>query len=408
MILPLLLACGPDGSADDVCALERVEDDIDAGVWSIGAALPGSAGQVKVRARWPDQPAGGRWPVALVLQGAWDPIGTALERTSPRPDVAPGIVSLHLDLPGNGGTEGENDRRGPASRAAVAAVLQWAAGELRDLGGCTLADRVPGADPTALYVIGASNGGNLAIAALSDSTLAVPEVAGLILWETPAGPTFVNVELGISPTVYEAGACRYTPENGIVCDFPEERLYANLVDGTSVLCFDEDADATCGEGDVLVPGVVDLSNGDRVVSPALARAADARGVLPDGFADASTADTWWSERDGSRLAPALVGARPTLPVLLLASEADHVQSLSDHPHVFGLGEALQAAGVFWLRLNPGAPWLEGVPQENLPNAPLRLASPSGALLPEDVEEPLSDLFTASIFELFDRRASADW
>ncbi len=396
------------GEADDVCAAERLPDTVDEGVWTIGAQLPGDEGEVHVQARWPDAEAEGPWPVAVLVHGAWDPLGTPLDDASLRPDVTAGLVSVHLDFPGNGRTDGVNDRRGAGSRAALAAVLRWAAGETADLGGCTLPDRVPAADPDAIYLVGTSNGGNLAVATLADPALSTPDVAGLVAWETPAGPQFTNVELGVEPTVYAAGTCAFAPDTGVTCAIPDERLHAGTVGGEEVLCFDEDGGGACDEADVLVRGVRDLQTGQVLVSPTLAAAAEARGVLPGGFADAETARDWWAERDAGRLAAALVERRPDIPVLLLASEQDHVQSLVDHPHVYGLGEALQAAGAAWTRLNPGSEWLPTNIVDNAPNLPLSLTDPRGTLLPEAAETPPARLFAAAVTELADRRSSGDW
>ncbi|MES2639120.1 MAG: hypothetical protein V4850_06540 [Myxococcota bacterium] len=403
-------ACGaPSGEADELCRAEQLPDPVDEGVRTIGVQVPdGTGGSVHADVRWPDgTPDAATWPVALVLHGAWDAVGTPIDRASMRVDVAAGLVDIHVDLPGNGRTDGTNDRRGAASRGAVGAVLRWAAGEIQDLGGCTLADRVPGADPDGLYVVGTSNGGNLAMAALADTTLAAPPVAGLVVWEAPAGPLFANVELGATPSVYRPGTCTFSPASGIVCELPGERLVESGGD-TSVLCFDLDDDADCGAADVTVRGVEDLETGLVMLSPTLLDAATAQGLALTGYARRDAALEWWAKRDGARLAEALVAARPDLPVMILASEVDHVQTLSDHPHVFGLGEALQAAGAAWTRLNPGATWLPGVIEENAPNAPMRLDDPRGALLPEAIEEPASALLAAAVLELTDRRETDDW
>lgn len=406
----LMPGCGPPrGEADELCRAEQLPDSVDEGVRTIGVQVPdGAGGSVHADARWPEGSIeAGAWPVALVLHGAWDAVGTPIDRSSMRADVAAGLVDIHLDLPGNGRTDGTNDRRGAASRAAVDAVLRWAAGDERDLGGCTLADRVPGADPGGLFVVGTSNGGNLAIATLADTSLSGPHVAGLVVWETPAGPQFTNVELGATPTVYTPATCAYTASTGIVCDVPGEHLVATSGD-PSTLCFDLDADAVCGDADVTVRGVEDLETGLVMLSPTLLDAASSRGLTLSGYANRDVAADWWSERDGAQLAAALVAARPDLPVMLLASEIDHVQTLSDHPHVFGLGEALQAAGAAWTRLNPGRDWLPATVEENAPNALLRLADPRGALLPEAVEGPTGPLLAAAVRELSDRWRTDEW
>jgi acetyl esterase/lipase len=415
-LLALLLAAavsgcaGASGEADDVCRAERVPDPVDAATWSLGVQVPdGSGGTVHADVRWPDLTANaGSWPIALVIQGTWSPVGTPVDRTTARVDPTAGIVSIHLDLPGNGRTPGTNDRRGAGSRAAVAAVLRWAAGDTADLGGCTLPERIPAAAPERLFVVGTSNGGNLAVATLADPEAALPPVAGLVAWETPAGPQFTNVELGAEPTVYTPGTCTYGGAVGIVCEMPADELVAVESDGGTTLCFDRDGDGACGAPDVVVQGTEDLDTGAIMLSPALRRLAAARELSLPGFASEETAADWWAERDAARLAGALVAAQPELPILLLASATDHVQTLPDHPHVFGLGEALQGAGAAWTRLNPGTAWLPELSEENPPNAPLRLDDPTGSLVSEAAEEPLAELLAAAVLELSERHQTGEW
>jgi alpha-beta hydrolase superfamily lysophospholipase len=407
-----LSACAPSpGNADDVCAAEFAEDPIDPDVRTIGVQVPDDAGgSVHVDVRWPAAvPPAASWPVALLVHGAWDAAGTPLGPASIRPDVnaGSGLVGLHLDLPGPGRTGGTDDRRGALSRAAVAAALRWAGGTTTDTGGCTLAARTLGADPDDLYVIGTSNGGNLAVATLADPALDLPDLAGLVTWETPTSPQFATVELGADPSVYMPGTCTLTAA-GIVCPIPADILVAPIVDGQPVVCFDRDGDDACGPGDVTVRGVEDPVSGLWMLSPTLTGALADRGLAVPGYADLATATAWWAERDAAGLAGALVAAQPDLPVLLLASEEDHVQTLADHPHVFGFGEALQAAGAAWTRLNPGVRWLPDNAGENQPNAPLTLADPVGVLLPEQVEDPAPGMLASAIRELAEHRSTGEW
>lgn len=382
-----------------MCPAASTSDAADPGVSTAQVDIPYAGGTVRAQPRWPTL--GADLPVAVVLHGAWDVAGTPVEASSLRPDVSEGVVAVHMDFPGNAGTSGANDHRGEGSRSAVEAVLQWAAGTLADSDGCTLAGRA-NADPDDLYVIGTSNGGNLAFAVLADPDLALPDIDGLVVWETPAGPQFSNVELGISPTVYTERSCNWAADTGITCAIPEASLYA----GDDELCFDLSGDALCGIGDVPIYGTQD--DGITYVSPPLAAAADARGVALPGWSTASEAEAWWAWRDAGRLASALVATRPALPVLLIASEDDHVQSLSDHPHVFGLGEGLQSAGARWTRLNPGPEWLPENTNSNEPNATLSLAAPTASLLTEDAERPTGAALAAAVRELSQRSANSDW
>jgi alpha-beta hydrolase superfamily lysophospholipase len=410
-VILLLLACAAHESwLDEPCAAEFVSDPVDKGVRTMSTQLPDASGALSlhVQLRWPERAPGEaeRWPVSVVLQGGWNQQGTPVDTSTTRLDVSEDLVEIHLDLPGNGLSGGENDRRGADSRAAVATALAWAAGRVEDAGSCTPARRTFAADPDDLYVVGTSNGGNLAAATLADASLDLPPLHGLVLWETPAGPQFVNVELGTDPTVYEAGTCALDADSAIRCAYPASRL-AWSPDPPVDPCFDLDDNGRCGDADVTIHSTEDPVSGLRFLSPWVTADLAAAGAPLDGFADPVTSDTWWSVRDAARAAPALVAAQPDLPVLLLASEEDHIQRLVDHPHVFGLGEALQAAGAAWTRLNPGSTWLGDGP-DNAPDAPLRLGEGATGLLTEDEETPLSEALSAAVHELSERQSTGDW
>lgn len=407
--LPLLAGCRFDGPPPDPCSVDHGPDTVVPEARSVETMLPTDAGDVHAQLRWPgfDAERGERWPVGVVLPGGWDHRSTPVEAGDVTVDVGFGIVAIHLDLPGGGASEGVNDRRGPLARAAVAATLRYAAGDLEDVAGCTLGRRIGAADTADVYLIGASNGGNLAAATLADPSLEFPPLSGLIAWETPAGAPFATVEFGTDPTVYASGSCALDATSTILCDIPTDRLRAT--DGEiPELCFDLGDDARCDETDILVVGVEDPVTGLRMLDPALAAAAADLGLPTAGFAPAGVARAWWAERDAAQAAPGMVAAWPELPVMLVASDTDHVLTYADHPHVFGLGEALQHAGAWWTALNPAAGWLETNASENAPNRPLTLADPSASLLTEDAETPLSSCLSAGLLELSDRRKLGAW
>ncbi len=408
-----LIACRDSThSADDVCSFEYQNDKTDDGR-TIGTLVADDTGaySIHVAVRWPSNESDpGSAPVAVTLQGGWDHEGTPINNDTPRLDTTENVVDIHLDLPGAGESGGENDRRGPIAAAAVAAVLRWAAGETVDAGGCRLADRAPMANPEDLYLIGASNGGNLAYSVLTDDTLKLPPIAGLITWETPAGAEFVNVELGKDPTVYTPGTCSWSVVDGIQCTFPSERLTVGRIEsGASALCFDLDDDAECSDADIAVRGTEAKETGEVMLSPAMRQAVADEGLSVQGYASLEETDVWWSYRDAGRRVGLLVAMQPELPILLIGSEEDHVLTTwSDHPHVHGLGEALQASGAFWTRLNPGSEWMQENQSPNPPNLPLSLAGDAASLLTEEQEDPLIHVLTAAVQELSERHASGDW
>lgn len=381
----LLLACaGSDLAADDVCASDFTLYEPDPTVRTAGFRLPADDGDwVHAWLRWPDGATEAEWPVTVTLHGTWETLGTPITEEVAYPSVAEGLVSLHLDLP--------DDHRGPKSRGVVSAALRYAAGATTDDAGCTVVTRTSRAWTESVLVTGISNGGNLAIATLADPDLDLPAVGGLVLWETPVAPVFANVELGNTPTVYEPGACSLAADR-LTCDFPAGQL---LVDAEEKICFDLDASSTCDSADVLMRGVLDPVGGKRMLSPELRAGFDAEEIA--GYASAAEAESWWSHRDGSRNIAAMVAAWPDLAVRLVASEQDHVIDWEDHPHVFGLGEALQRAGARWTQLNDDAP-----------NAPLRIDAAEGTLLTEDEEAPLPDALGAANVALGRRLREADW
>lgn len=412
IVLGLLLGCaGQGGSLEEACAAEWEEDALDPDVARVGTLLDGPEGDVRVELRWPQRVPlnDGRWPVAVVLHGGWNQAGTPVTAAIGRVDVAKGIAEVHVDLPGNGLSEGVNDRRGAGSRAALGTVLAWAAGEVRDRGGCTLAERATAADPADLHLVGTSNGGNLALSLLADDAVSLPPITGLVLWETPAAPVFVNVDLGADPTVYTPGTCAWEAETGLLCAAPDLPLRWSPRAGDAG-CWDVDGNAACTAADVAIHATEDPTRELGMLSPEIAATYEAQGVdLPAaGFGTAAESAAWWAERDGSRLAPTAVARHPELPVLLVASETDHVQTMADHPHVHGLGEALQRSGAAWVRLNPGAEWLDGVGGENPPDLPLRLADPRARLLTEEEEDPLPEAIGAGVLELSTRAREGRW
>lgn len=402
----------PETVPDDPCATEFATEVVEGEtVRSIGVLLPDDgAGVVHLRIAWPDaRPTGAGesasdagesealWPQALVLQGGW----TQAMATDGRVSASEGVVEVRIDLPGGGQSGGEEDRRGDASRAAAARALRWMAGEEVDLGGCTAPRRTRWGDPAGLFLVGNSNGGNLAVSLLADPAADLPPISGLVTWESPVSAEFANVEIGADPTVYTPGSCSWSVAEGLVCALPVDRLVEERQLGDdSVVCFDLDDDADCTEGiDVVVAGTLDPITRERVLSPELTRAAEDAGLTLEGYATAEDADAWWAWRDASRRVGDMVARHPDLPVMIIGSETDHVQTAADHPHVYGWGEALQASGAAWTRLNPGMEWLEGAEGENLPNAPLSLSESAGRLLTEDEETPLGRVLAAAVREL---------
>jgi hypothetical protein len=395
-LIPLWLAACASPEADSApsrCAALAAAD----GTHTL--TLAAAEGTIDAQLAVPaDAPEGA--PVVLQTYGAWDPAvvpdgeHVAIDRA----------ITLRVALSGAAWGDGTDDVRGPLARGAVAAALRYAAGETEDGEGCALVDRAPAADVDTRVAFAQSNGGNLVMATLADAALDAPAPVGLVLWETPAGAGFVNKEADNSPVLYAPGTCTFTPAGGVACPFPADHPPLAVDDG---LCFDVDGDGACTDADLREKAPTDPATGRYAGSATLAAVIAAQG-LPVQWDDAAASAAFWSPRDAALAAPAVVSRHPELDFLLLASETDHVlHGLADHPHVYGLGEALQAAGARWVRLNPGSRW-SGLGEENTPNLPLSLAHPDAWLVAEADENPLDGLATAAVDELADRARSNDW
>ncbi len=363
--------------------------------------LEGDLGSLPAELRWPESGGDGA-PVAVFIPGSFHASVVPVGAGTPQADLEQAVVTVHVDLAGDGWADGIDDRRGEVAREAVALALRYAACDAKDSDGLCPRDRV-GARSDLTLLVGHSNGGNLAVATLGDSALDLPPVAGLVTYETPAGASFVNVEYGAGGAAYLEGSCTLG-EGGIDCPFtaPTAALDA---EGQKA-CADLDADGVCAPPEAAVGGSTDPVTGLRALSPQLRAMLDDAGVDAPGFDSVVAARDYWAERDAAQLAPAMARHSP-VPTVFLATEEDHVLvGLLDHPHVYGLYERLRAEGL-WVRLNPGADWT-AFEDENEPGEAFGLSNPAGWLTPEEGGESMQSLFSAALRELTDRSDSGSW
>jgi len=308
-----------------------------------------------------------------------------------RQDV--GLVQVHVELPGGEGsptTGGEMDYHGAGSRQAVGAALRFAGGSTPNTEGVTLLEMLNVEGPLPVVLIGRSNGGNLAVATLADSDVDVPKVAGLVVWETPAGPQFLLTELR-DP---ERGECGFSAldGDGLVC----EMAYDQLVDASPPF-LDRDNDGLPGEDEPVFEGLL-LEEG-RLHSPSLVRA-----LSPNpGRQEEQEALDWFAWRDASRLAPGAVARQPDMGVIILGGETDHAQHIDDSPHVFGLAQVFDSKGA-WTRLLPDSTYSE-LWVEQPAGQGVRLDDP-GDLAP--TPHALTHLLSAAVLELGDRTHNENW
>lgn len=365
-------------------------------------------------------------PVVVFVHGSWSNNHVPLGEDSARVLSGHGLIGVYLNLPGGQGDEasaGENDRRGPAAREALALVLRYAADEVRDSQGCLLSERSPEGSTDELVLAAFSNGGNLAWATLADEELDLPRITGVATFETPSAGQFVMAEPGTesrrSP-IYEPGSCALTEEGAVRCayDYGEIAWDAQASPGTEGQLFvDTDGDDRfTDEVDFPLGAVFDPLSDRWLHSLPATEAAAAAGVLPLSRGDIDDASAFWSEREAPRSMAAAAARFPELAAIEVGTEVDHVlQGAEDHPHVTGMVAAMQAAGVSWTRLHPDASYVEAVSGAQLDFADL----------PADLEIEVGDLtvpmeptdddlvrsnhyLTAAVLELADRGHGAVW
>lgn len=309
----------------------------------------------------------------VVLQGAF------IADQVPSDFGAQGFVRIAVDLPGGGDTPGDRDRFGPASRASVAHALGYAGGLQRDEQDCSFSGPV--------LVAAWSNGGNLALATLADPELTLPQVAGLVTWETPIGSQLILQEL-VSP---ETGACALEPT--LVCAFDGSTAVA----GEDWSWLDRNLDGVPTDGEPTFPGIV---VGERRVHSATFTAQLSENVFvhPPAFSE-----SWFAQRDGGLQVAAVAQRFPDLRMVVTGTTEDHVQELPDSPHVYGLA-TLATQEQLWVRLNPDAD-LTGTPVDNDAGVPITLSGP-GELIPAPMNPDA--LVTAGVQELLQRLEEDNW
>ena len=171
-------------------------------------------------------------PTVVYIQGGWAPVMLPLAENTPTLRDGFGFTTLYMDFPAA-------NFRGAESRAVVAHVLQYAAGEITDTDDCTLDDRVPGGRAPEIILAGFSNGGNLAWATAGDLELEVPRLDGIATFETPSSSQFIMVEPGTRRhpnTRFDLTTCDVVTGPAISCgvDYtPIDFAQHNLCDATA-------------------------------------------------------------------------------------------------------------------------------------------------------------------------------
>ncbi len=306
-------------------------------------------------------------------------VGSYAKDQIPSDHAPKGFLRIAVGLPGGGETPGEYDRFGAGSRSAVAAALRYAGGLERDVLGCTLSGPV--------LLAGGSNAGNLMVSTLADEEVELPEVLGLVTWETPIGPQFILDELE-QP---ETGSCALGET--LTCAFDGSKT----VTGQDWSWLDREENGVHDQDEPILDGL--MVGVLRVHSPVLTEQLEENVfVHPAAFTEA-----WFAQRDAGVQAGGAAARFPDLKVIVTGSEQDHVQDVPGNPHVYGLASLFSEAGL-WVRLNPDAEFT-GQTTDNDANVAIGLEGP-GELLP--VATNADELLTAGVLELIQRLEDDNW
>ncbi|MBI3683668.1 MAG: hypothetical protein HY235_25100 [Acidobacteria bacterium] len=326
---------------------------------------------------------------------------------------------------------GAFDYRGADSMRALADVLVFAQGRTRTLDGKTLAE-VAGVPVLAdeAGVIGWSLGGNVVAGALGLYGKEIANLKWYASFESPYGDGIINAEFGsrgrpnrfynadtgeldLRSLAWDKNAeMNSMPPRPPGLDMPRGVLF---LDANKNGVFDPDTDVPFN------PAMIPVPEPRAYFSPPLARAARDKKVFGDAWpahiGTLEQSEKAMTIRNGVSHVQNVVRNVPRLAVIVWSSEQDHVQGTADYRHIRAQYDAYQAAGVRWIRLNPGVRWVEEVMKrkpeqyrENPPNASYDRFTVRKAVAREPQEggppDPVGVM--AAACELADRTRRNEW
>jgi hypothetical protein len=320
-------------------------------------------GRIAVRVALPDRP---RYPegapVVVEVPTYATPV-TGFDPSLPAPSL--GAVHLTLLWPGRSdprtgaSSEGVDNFGGPTAIRALRDVIRFACGEIRDVSGRAVGELSPIPVLTAnvgLYAF--SHPGIPATIVLSRYGQELAGVTYFVGGENPTNDALFSVEVGHWGTDGR-------PIENPYYDYPEGYTADRLVLETSHVDWQVDAAHPDGVPAFRVPGGEDYVLGDRVprmggkryYSVAVAEALLRNGALTEGtwpadVATASEARANWPDRMAVGHYAPLATAAPSLKVMLVFGNEDHVQVALDKPHIHQAYDGFREQAGLWVRLNP--------------------------------------------------------
>ncbi len=351
-------------------------------------------------------------------------------------------------------SDGTYDHRGPASIAALRDVILFAMGQRTTVDGKTIDDLLP--TPVLhdnIGLLGASNGGNIAVAVAAQYGTALRgHLRYIVQWESPVSSQMVTVDLGgvrldcpqgkrerldvVNPRYHGYSFPEVDVDHSQIAYNPADARHPIFLDGngdgryTTIV----DSRTGCRTPDLNGDGVLGLDedwplNGHLVEGktyysrPATQALADHNvfTTWPANVATPGEAAAYWDVREAVRLYDDALAAISDLEAMVLASYRDHVQSAVDHPHIRQAFEGWCAAMSCrdgreatalrpYIKLNPSLTYLAQAdpalqPRTDIPDLPANIPpanwnAPASYTVPEDV--PPDTLQIAAIWQMADR------
>jgi len=330
-------------------------------------------------------------------------------------------------------SEGIYDHGGATDIASLRDVVRYALGDLADIEGQTISERVTGLSPGEVGLWAFSHPGIAAINVLARHQAELGNVRWLVGVENPTQDQHCAVELGhfgpegerVINELYEIER-DYTP--GLYdLDLSTARWDPSFVeegheDEPGRAFFDRDDDGYTPEVDHMLSYRIPTMWDKRYLSRALTNALRDNGLSEEDWpADLATpeeADAAWESRTSIDGYADLAGS--DLKIMLVFSERQHVQPLADAPSIHSAWDGLRTAGL-WVRINPDQVYAEQSVGGAWPEFPDHVAnaepsdwSNAGETLgygsySGTITEPLrTHVGWAAVTEMADRTEFNDW
>ena len=428
MIFPLMLSLACREAELPICQQDFTMDpngDASRTVTLVDDALPGPL-VLQLVIPWEEARYTHGAPGAVFVHGGWTSDIIPLGDDQANLVGATGAWSIYVNLPGGGGTMssgGENDRRGSDSRQAIGAALRYSAGMLEDNSGCRIDDRMPTGIAEERVLAAFSNGGNLAWATLADPDVALPDIHGIVVFETPASSQMALGEPGTgnrTSPLHTEGSCHIDEDSALVCDYDYQNLAFDMntdPDTAGTLFLDVDQDGFYSDKMDFPLGLAKAEDNENWAHSLQAmEAVESAKLITRARLNSQDTAEFWQWREAPRAVPAAIERFPDLAGMSIGTEIDHVlEGATDHPHVIGMVEAMQRSNMRWTRLHPDRSYVESLAQAEFDyidldaNIEIRIGDPNLPMEPEDDAGVRgSDYLTAGVLELLDRSWRQDW